>query len=78
MPWILPVNVETVKAILLDQLDARPRKGGAPLLSAGRNSEVGAVRPPTNGKKHLEVAIALLEEVELLETAVHVVTLIIP
>lgn len=70
----IPVDINPVEPQVLDKLYARAREFG----TVGRRccclGEAARVRPPPNGEERLELAVSLLEEVELLDAAVDVGT----
>ena len=74
----LPVNIHAIKAQVFHQINNRRGKLLPSLLSAGRSHKVRGVGPATDGQKRLQVAILLLQQVELLQTAIHVVSAFIP
>jgi len=75
---VFPVNVETIKAPVLDELDGRRCEALASSLGGGDGGELGRVGPPTDGEENLQVAVLLFEEVQLLDAAVNVVPNVIP
>ena len=60
------------------ELDGALGEFGAPFARRGWRLEVAAVGPPADGEQHLEVAIAALEQVELLQAAVQVRARVVP
>jgi hypothetical protein len=78
---VLPVHINTIEAIILDHIHATsskvlPRRvtrtnGIKRLLLVG-------VRPAPNAEQHLEIAVLLLEQAELLEGAVDVLSRVGP
>lgn len=75
---VLPVDVEPVEAEVLEQLHGRLGEALAAGGRRGGRGEVGAVGPAADGEQDLEVAVALLEEVELLDAAVDVGADVVP
>src|SRR5262249_44906017 len=53
-------------------------EGGAAGGGGGRGSEVGAIGPAADGEENLEVAVTLLQQVELLEAAIQVGANVVP
>ena len=78
---ILPVDVDAVEAQVLDQLDAAVGERLAALRCRSRGVEVlllVGICPATNRKKDFQVAVLLLEKIELLQIPVEVVALVVP
>ena len=48
------------------------------LRIGGHCGKVGRPSPPTHAERHLEVSVVTLQQVELLEVAVEIVSLVIP
>lgn len=72
------VDIEPIKAIVLDELDSRARKR---LPVSGRPAEadkVGREGPATNREEDSQVPVLLFEQVELLEAAVEVGAGVVP
>jgi hypothetical protein len=76
--YVLPIDVDAIKATVLQQLHAAVGKRLAALGSRGGLGKVGGVGPAANAQEHLHVAVPLFEEVELLDAAVHIVAGVIP
>lgn len=74
---VFPVDVDTVETTVSQKLDSTAGKSFAALGSCYR-TEIGRVRPSTNGEKYFEVPILFLEKVNLLDTAVSIIALLIP
>lgn len=60
------------------EFDSAGCKLGTAFGGGSWGGKVGAVGPAADGEKDLEVAVAALEEVELLETAVEVGSGVVP
>jgi len=78
---ILPVDVDAVEAEVLDELDAALGEALAAGWGGGWRVEVFGrvgVRPAADGEEHFEVAVALLEQEELLDAAVDVGAHVVP
>lgn len=75
---VFPVDIETIKAQVLEKLHSALREVLTTSRCGGRRSKVGAVSPATNGKENLEVPVALLEEVKLLDATIHIGANVIP
>lgn len=69
---ILPINVKTVKAAVLDQSDRSACKRVDLVGGVGARREAGAVGPAADGKQDMKLAVSLLEQKELLEAAVNI------
>lgn len=68
----------TIKTQVLQDGDSGARKLGSARSCASRCSKVGRVCPATDGQQHLHLAVALLQEVELLGAPIHVGADIVP
>lgn len=78
---ILPIDVDAVEAEVLDELDAALGEALAAGWGGGWRVEVFGrvgVRPAADGEEHFEVAVALLEQEELLDAAVDVGAHVVP
>lgn len=75
---VLPVNINTVEAPVLDERDGRLGKVLAVGVGACSRREVCGPGPAANGKHDLELAVGLLELVELLDAAVDVGADVVP
>jgi len=75
---ILPIYVETIEGKVLEQGDSTLGEFLPAFRSRGRCWEVGAICPAADRQEDLQVAVALLVKVELLQTAVEVVANIVP
>lgn len=75
---VLPVNVDTIESPILHEADGGLGEGRAGGISGSSSREVGRPSPATNGKHNLEVAVGLLELVNLLNAAIGVVASVTP
>lgn len=78
---VLPVDIDTVEAKILDESNAR----GSELLAAFFGAcwlvkvlVCVGVRPAADGEQDLEVAVRLLEEEKLLQVAIDIVARVLP
>lgn len=69
---ILPVDVEAIETEVCEEGDAAGSESGAAGGGGCRGGEVGGVAPAADAEEGFEVAVVLLEEVELLGAAVEV------
>lgn len=65
----MSLTVNTIKTEVLDQLQRRLCELSAPSACRQRGLEVIPERPASNGKAGLQIAVLLLELVELVEVA---------
>lgn len=75
---ILPINVKAIKGKVLEQGNGTLSKLLSALGSRGWNWEVGTVCPTTDRQEDFQVAVTLLVNVQLFQTAVEVVANIVP
>lgn len=68
----------TIEAIIKDHLRSRLGKSVASSISASSLGEIGRQGPSSDGEKGLELAVLLLEEEQLFDAAVDVVSGFIP
>lgn len=54
------------------------RKSPSSRVARGRLREVGRIRPSADGQQDLEFPVPLLEQEQLLDAAVHIVSRIVP
>lgn len=76
---VFEIDINTVKAIVLDELNSAVNEGG-PLASVGNKVKVTRLRvcPTTDGESDLEIAVLQFKEVKLLQATVEVVPCVIP
>lgn len=75
---VLPIDIDAVKAQIKYKLCSRLSESLSSSFCAGRLCKVGRVSPATNGNEHFQFPVLFLEQVELLDAAVGIGTLIIP
>lgn len=75
---ILPVNVDAIETEIFDELHAAGCKACSAGFSARRCCEVGRVRPAADREEHFEIAVLLLQKIELLKAAVQVCAYVVP
>lgn len=68
----------TIESQIQNQTCRRFGKSSPTLLGARRLREIRRVRPATDRKQNLQLAVLLLEQEKLLSASVHIVTDIIP
>lgn len=61
----LPVHVQTVKTVSLDQLCGSAREVGSALGVCRHWSKIGRIAPPANTQEHFKMRMLLLEKVQL-------------
>lgn len=75
---VLPVNVDAVKAPVLDESDRGLGKVSPGSLRGSDGREVGRPGPAADGKNDFEVAVVLFDQSQLLDSAVGVRTNVVP
>ena len=75
---VLPIDVKTIEGKILEQGDSALSKLLPAFWGGSWHWEVGTVSPTANRQEDLQVAVALLVDVQLLQTAVEVVASVVP
>jgi hypothetical protein len=75
---ILPVNVQTIEGKVFQQGDSALGKLLPAFRGRGWHREVGTVSPTANRQEDFQVAVVLLVDVQLFQTAVEVVAGVVP
>jgi hypothetical protein len=75
---VLPVDVEAVEAEIRQDLNGAACEFGPAFGARGRLNKVGGVSPSTDRKQHLQLAVALLLEEQLLGASIDVGTHVVP
>lgn len=78
MKAYLPVNIQSIKAKVLHQIHSRRSKLLSSCIRGKWSSKVTRVGPASDRQKNFEVAIILLQQIELLHAPVQVGTDIVP
>jgi hypothetical protein len=71
-------NIDSIEAKVCYQLNCRGREFLASCVSAGWDGEVDGVGPAANAEKCLHGAVLLLEEIQLLDATVDIVSGVAP
>jgi hypothetical protein len=74
----LIININTIKAKILQQLRSRVCKLLTSSLGVKGSSKVRGIGPASNRQKNLKLRVSLLEQEKLLDTAIDIVSGIIP
>lgn len=74
----LPVNIQPIKPQIRKQAHCRGSKLLPSRISAERSGKVARVSPSPDRQKDLEVAVLLLQQEELLDTSIDIVSDIVP
>ena len=75
---VLPIDVKTIEGKVLEQGNSALGELLPAFRGRGWHWEVGTVSPTTNRQEDFQVAVALLVDVQLLQTAVKVVASVVP
>ena len=78
MPRIVINKSHTIESKISDQFNCSLSKLSAASISASGLSEIGRVGPTANGEQDLQLPILLLEQKQLLNTAIDIGTDVIP
>lgn len=75
---VLPIDVKTIEGKVFEQCDSTLSKLLPAVWGGSWHWEVGTVRPTANRQEDFQVAVTLLVDVQLLQTAVEVVASVVP
>jgi hypothetical protein len=76
--WIFIIDVQTIQAIVLQQLDRRLHKLGSERRRYNNRMERRRVRPPSDTEQYFQVPILLFEIIDGFEVSIQIVAAVVP